>query len=138
MPKTNQQANTESTSPASTALVPTQHSSNESNPLTSKWAMVAAVGIGAALIEVELIPGMLLGVAAMLVPSLLPRIGEAVRPVVKGAVRAGYSIAESTKETVAGANEHLQDIVAEVRSEQSGAQSSHAVTATPHPSTQPA
>ncbi|MDQ6707593.1 MAG: DUF5132 domain-containing protein [Acidobacteriota bacterium] len=80
-------------------------------------ATVAAVGIGVALIEAELIPGMLIGVAAMLAPNLLPRIGNALRPFVKGAVRAGYAVVEKTKETVGEASEHMQDIVAEVKSE---------------------
>jgi hypothetical protein len=88
------------------------------NPLASKAATVALVGLGVALIEVELIPGMLIGIAAMLAPSLLPRIGNALRPMLKSAVRAGYAIADKTKETVSEASEQLQDIVAEVRSEQ--------------------
>lgn len=124
MPKANQPTTAPET-PTSTALVPTPHTTEDPNALTSKLATVAAVGIGAALIEVELIPGMLLGVAAMLVPNLLPRLGSGLRPLVKGAVRAGYSVAERTKETVAEANEHFQDIVAEVRSEQNTGQTTH-------------
>ncbi len=87
------------------------------NPLTSKVATVAAVALGVALIEVELIPGMLIGVAAMVAPNLLPRMGNALRPFLKSAVRAGYTIVEKTKETVSEASEQMQDIVAEVRSE---------------------
>ena len=86
--------------------------------IASKIATVAAIGIGAALIEAELIPGILLGVAAMLAPDLLPKIGRGMRPFIKGAVRAGYSVAERTKETIAEATEQFQDIVAEVKSEQ--------------------
>lgn len=128
-PKAQQQPNTHDATPhdatpTSTSLVPTQHK-EESSELTSKLATVAAVGIGAALIEVELIPGMLLGVAAMLIPNLLPQLGNGIRPLVKGAVRAGYSVAERTKGTVAEASEHFQDIMAEVRSEQGAAPSSH-------------
>jgi len=129
-PKAQQPPNTHDAAPhdatpTSTALVPTQHK-EESSELTSKLATVAAVGIGAALIEVELIPGMLLGVAAMLIPNLLPRLGNGIRPLVKGAVRAGYSVAERTKGTVAEASEHFQDIMAEVRSEQGATPSPHA------------
>jgi len=101
-----------------TTVVPSP-SIDLSNPLSSKLATVAVVALGAALIEVELIPGMLLGVAAMLAPNLLPRVGNALRPMIKGAVRAGYSIAEKAKETASEASEQMQDIVAEVRSEQS-------------------
>jgi hypothetical protein len=79
---------------------------------------VAAIGIGVALIEAELIPGMLIGIAAMLAPNFLPKLGSGLRPLLKGAVRAGYALVDRTKETVAEASEQLQDIVAEVKSEQ--------------------
>lgn len=92
----------------------------ETSSLADKALTVAAVGVAAALIEVELIPGMLLGVAAMLAPNLVPKIGGALRPVVKSAVRAGYNVAAKTRESVAEASEQFQDIVAEVKSEQHG------------------
>src|SRR5689334_3898496 len=92
----------------------------ENTSLTDKALTVAAVGVAAALIEVELIPGMLLGVAAMLAPNLLPKIGNGLRPLVKGAVRAGYNVASKARETVAEAGEQLQDIVAEVKAEEHG------------------
>lgn len=92
----------------------------EEQSFGNKALTVAAVGVAAALIEVELIPGMLIGVAAMLAPNLLPKVGNGLRPLIKGAVRAGYSVAERTKETFAEAGEQLQDIVAEVKAEQNG------------------
>lgn len=146
MPKTHQQSNTqEDTAANTTANTATssgqtvkQNQPADQNELSSKLATVAAVGIGAALIEVELIPGMLLGVAAMLIPNLLPRLGNGIRPIVKGAVRAGYSVAERTKETVAEASEHFQDIVAEVRSEQNTGHSPQFASSTSGESTQPA
>jgi Protein of unknown function (DUF5132) len=92
----------------------------DTGSMADKALTVAAVGVAAALIEVELIPGMLLGVAAMLAPNLLPKVGNALRPVVKSAVRAGYNVAAKTRESVAEASEQFQDIVAEVKSEQHG------------------
>jgi|SRR5579884_621315 len=89
----------------------------ETNPLANKIATVAVIGLGAALIEAELIPGILIGAAAMLMPDMFPKLGRALRPFVKGAVRAGYAVADRTRETVAEANEQLQDIVAEVKAE---------------------
>jgi hypothetical protein len=86
---------------------------------------VALVGLGVALIEVELIPGMLIGVAAMMFPKLAPRLGNVVRPLVKSAVRAGVVITERARETVAEATEQVQDIVAEVRAEYQPAYSGH-------------
>jgi len=97
---------------------PATGSDDEENILGSRLATVAAVGIAAALIEVELIPGMLLGIGAMLAPNILNRLGSGLRPLVKGAVRAGYALVEKTKETVAEASEQYHDIVAEVESEQ--------------------
>lgn len=98
----------------------------------SKLATVAVVAAAVALIEVELIPGMLIGVAAMMAPKFLPRLGNAIRPMVKSAVRAGYALAERTKETVAEASEHFQDITAEVRAEQDHVQASPATPHTEH------
>lgn len=85
--------------------------------LGTQLATVAAAGLAVALIEVDWIPGLLIGAAAWMAPNLLPRVGEATRPLVKGAVRAGYSVVEGTRETVAEASEQFQDIVAEVRAE---------------------
>ena len=104
--------------PQSATPQPPIQASSDDSTLTNKALTVAAVGVAAALIEVELIPGMLLGVAAMLVPNLLPRIGNGLRPLIKGTIRAGYSVAERAKETVAEAGEQFQDIVAEVKAEQ--------------------
>lgn len=99
------------------AITPEVVGDNGLTPLGSKVATVALVGLGAALIEVELIPGILLGVAAMMAPDVMPKLGRILRPMVKGTVRAGYAFADKTREMVAEAGEHIDDIVAEVRSE---------------------
>lgn len=78
---------------------------------------VALVGLGVALIEEELLAGMAIGVAAMAFPALVPRMGAALRPLLKSAVRAGYGVAARTRETVAEMSEQFQDVVAEVRAE---------------------
>ena len=96
----------------------TQETQEVKGSLGSRVATVALVGLGAALIEAELIPGILLGAAAMAMPSLLPKLGRALRPVVKETVRVGYSIADRTRESVAEVGEQFQDMVAEVKSEQ--------------------
>lgn len=114
MAKTETEKTPRSVKPANILLA---DKDDQADGLASKAATVAIIGLGIALIEVELIPGMLLGVAAVLAPNLLPKLGRAIRPLLKGAVRAGYAMAERTRETVAEAGEHLQDIVAEVKSE---------------------
>ncbi len=90
---------------------------DKGNTLGNKIATVAVVGLGVALIEAELIPGLLLGVAAMMVPDLFPRLGQTLRPLVKGTIRAGYAMADRARETMAEAGEQVEDIVAEVKAE---------------------
>lgn len=78
----------------------------------------AAVVVGAALIEVELIPGIIIGAGAILLSKLFPQVGRYVRPAIKGAVRAGFSMAQKAREVVAEASEQVHDLVAEVKHEQ--------------------
>jgi hypothetical protein len=83
----------------------------------SRLATVAVVGLGVALIEAELIPGMLIGIGAMLAPDLMSKLGTGLRPLLKSAIRGGYALAEKAKETIAEASEQYQDMIAEVHSE---------------------
>jgi Protein of unknown function (DUF5132) len=78
-----------------------------------KIATIAVIGVGAALISAELIPGMLIGLAAAFVPGLGPKL----RPMIKSTIRAGYAAVHKTREMVAEASEQMQDVVAEARSE---------------------
>ena len=102
-----------SASPQASSSVSTE----DANDIGNKIATVAIVGLGAALIEAELIPGILIGAAAMLMPNVFPKFGKALRPLVKQTVRAGYALAGRAREGVAELNEQVQDIVAEVKSE---------------------
>jgi hypothetical protein len=65
----------------------------------------------------ELLPGMAIGVAAAMGPKLLPTVGGVLRPIVRTAVRAGYSTALMTRGVVAEAGEQVQDMLAEARAE---------------------
>jgi hypothetical protein len=49
-------------------------------------ATVAVVGIGAAVFEAALLPGIVLGVAAMWLPRYYPKMGEALKPLFKSNV----------------------------------------------------
>jgi len=102
---------------AAKAKVNASESSDRPSGIAETIAAVAVVGIGAALIEVELIPGILIGVGAMLLPKLVPGFAAAMRPVVRTAIRGGYSAALKTKEAIAEAREQVEDIVAEARAE---------------------
>ena len=81
-------------------------------------ATAAAIVVGAALIELELIPGLLIGAGAILLGKFFPQMGDYVRPAVKGAVRAGFAVTHKAREVMAEASEQVQDMVAEVRHEQ--------------------
>lgn len=100
----------------------TSETENGNSDTGSKLATVAAVALGVALIEIELIPGMLIGVAAMIAPRFLPRLGSSLRPLMKTAMRAGYATFEKTKEVMAEASEQFQDVAAEARHDQDVAQ----------------
>jgi hypothetical protein len=90
--------------------------------LVAKVATVAVVGVGAALISVELIPGLLIGAAAALLPNFMPKLGKSLRPAMRSTVRASYKLAQKTRETFAEAGEQMQDMVAEARLEHTEAQ----------------
>jgi hypothetical protein len=91
--------------------------SEDSGDLLPTVATVAVVGIGAAVFEAALLPGLVLGVAAMCVPRFYRQIGSALDPLFKSTVRGAYQIGQKTREMVAEAQEQVQDIVAEVDAE---------------------
>jgi len=85
----------------------------KSDDIIAKAATIAVVGVGVALISTELIPGMLIGVAA----ALLPGIGPKMRPFLKSTVKAGYSAVRKTREMISEAGEQMQDMIAEAKAE---------------------
>jgi hypothetical protein len=85
----------------------------KNDDILAKAATIAVVGVGVALISAELIPGMLIGVAA----AFLPGLGPKVRPFLKNTVKAGYSAVRKTREMMAEASEQMQDMLAEAKAE---------------------
>ena len=81
---------------------------------------VAAVGIGAATFEVALLPGVLLGVAAMWLPH---DVRQAFSPLVKSTVCGVYRLGERTgdgaKALITDMRQQVREIVAEVDAENS-------------------
>lgn len=88
-------------------------SATKNDDIIAKAATIAVVGVGVALISTELIPGMLIGVAA----AFLPGIGPKMRPFLKNTVKAGYSAVRKTREMMAEASEQVQDMLAEAKAE---------------------
>jgi len=85
--------------------------------LVATAATVAVVGVGAAVFEAALLPGIVLGVAAMWLPQYFPKMGEALNPLVRSTVRGAYKISHKTREMMAEAQEQFHDIAAEVHAE---------------------
>ncbi|MGD0562750.1 MAG: DUF5132 domain-containing protein [Roseiarcus sp.] len=96
---------------------PIEDVQDDQRNLLTTAAAVAVVGVGVAVFEAALLPGVVLGVAAMLVPKVLPNVGAAMAPLLRTTVRGAYVFGQRTKEMVAEAQEHVNDIVAEVHAE---------------------
>jgi hypothetical protein len=92
-------------------------------------ATVGVVAVGAALWEVALLPGIALGVAAMLAPKYVPRVSSALTPMFRSSVRGVYKFGQKTREMMAEAKEQVNDIVAEVHAEGDAATKAEAAPA---------
>ena len=84
---------------------------------TPNLATAALIGTGVAILEPELIPGLLIGAGVALAPKLLPAMGTLLRPFVKAVVKTGYEITSGVREAAADAREQMEDMVAEARAE---------------------
>jgi uncharacterized protein DUF5132 len=87
------------------------------NEVVTVAATVGVVAVGVALFEAALLPGMVIGVAAMLAPKYVPKMGAVLTPMFKSTVRGAYKFGQKTREMVAEAKEQVHDIVAEVHAE---------------------
>ncbi len=92
-------------------------SNARTNEAVTVAATVGVVAVGAALFEVALLPGIALGVAAMLAPKYVPKVGAALTPMFRSSVRGAYKLGQKTREMMAEAKEQMHDIVAEVHAE---------------------
>jgi hypothetical protein len=84
---------------------------------TTKAATVGVIFVGAALVEVALIPGMVIGAAAILAPKYAPQVGATLQPLFRSLVRGAYKFGRKAREAAAEATEQVHDIVAEVHAE---------------------
>jgi hypothetical protein len=95
----------------------TAHEEHETGGLNKTVATVAVVAAGAALFEAALLPGIVIGVAAVAAPKYLPKLAGALNPLFKSTVRGTYKFAQKSREMFAEAQEQVHDIVAEVKHE---------------------
>lgn len=91
--------------------------SSKNMDMVGTVATVSVVAAGVVLMEAALLPGMILGVAAVAAPNVLPKVGSMFAPVFKSAVRGVYKMGRKTRELAVEAQEHVEDIVAEVNAE---------------------
>jgi hypothetical protein len=98
--------------------IPEEQHEQEEGGINKTVATVVVVAAGAAIFEAALLPGIVLGVAAMAAPKYLPKLANALGPVFKSTVRGTFKLAQKSKEAFAEAQEHVNDIVAEVRAEE--------------------
>ncbi len=105
------------TAPEAATEATTNSFTKPSEELMTKIATVGAIGVVAALFEVALIPGMLIGVGAMLVPAALPKLAEGAQPLFRKTVRGAYKLGQKTRHAFAEAQEQVHDIVAEANAE---------------------
>ena len=66
-------------------------------------------------------PSLAVGIGvALLAPVILPAVASIFRPLVKGAVRGGLTLADSVKEFTASTGEQMSDLYAEAKAEHYG------------------
>src|SRR5438552_2715482 len=93
----------------------------EDDGFSLQLGSAALVGLGVLALSAELLPGMLLGVAAMALPKLVPQVGDVLRPLTASAVSLGSDAARAAQSAVAEAGEQIQDLMAEVEAEKRAA-----------------
>lgn len=81
-------------------------------------ATIGVIGVAAALIDVALIPGIVIGVAAAYAPKYVTNLGERLTPLFNYTVRGAYKVTRSARSAVAEAQERMHDIAAEVEAEE--------------------
>src|SRR5215475_12206282 len=91
------------------------HEDHENGGLNKTVATVAVVAAGAALFEAALLPGIVIGVAAVAAPKYLPKLGAALNPLFKSTVRGTYKLAQKSREMFAEAKEQVHDTLAELK-----------------------
>jgi len=92
---------------------PIEEAPDDQGEIIATAATIAVVVVGAAVFEASLLPGLVLGVLAALVPRVMPSIGSAMVPMFRSTVRGGSRLGRRAREVVAEAQEHVNDIFAE-------------------------
>jgi hypothetical protein len=81
-------------------------------------ATIGVIGVAAALFDIALIPGIVIGVAAAYAPKYVPGLGDRLQPLFDYTIRGAYKVTRSARSAVAEAQERVHDIAAEVAAEE--------------------
>ena len=90
---------------------------------------IGVIGVAAALFDVALIPGIIIGVAAAYAPKYVTNLGERLQPLFDYTVRGAYKVSRSVRGAAAEAQERMHDIAAEVEAEDAAAEGNGAASA---------
>jgi len=99
------------------APAPKTEAENRCSEAATTATVVGVVAVGALIFEAALIPGVILGVGAMLVPKVLPRLGEGLQPAFRATVRGAYKAGRTARHAFAEAKEQVHDVVAEAKAD---------------------
>ncbi len=106
--------------------------SGEGPNIATTVATIGLIGVAAAVIDLALIPGIIIGVAAAYAPKYVPNLGERLQPLFNYTVRGAYKVTRTARSAVAEAQERMHDLAAEVDAEEAaelnGAAPAHAAS----------
>ena len=86
--------------------------------LTSAVATVGPLGAGVLIFEAALVPGILMGIAAIAVSKRTTDVKYTLYPIVKSTIRSLQSTGQHAKELIAETQERMEDILAEIDADQ--------------------
>jgi hypothetical protein len=99
-----------------------EETDQSSTDFAAEVATIGVVAVGVAVVSAELLPGVVIGVAAALAPKYLPKLGERLEPLFKSTVRGAYKLGRKARFAVGEIQERVNDITAEVKAEEESAE----------------
>jgi hypothetical protein len=101
----------------------------EQTDVVTTVTTIGVIGVAAALFDLALIPGIIIGVAAAYAPKYVPQIGERLQPLFSYTVRGAYKATRKARSAIAEAQERMHDIAAEVEAEEAATDANGALPA---------
>jgi len=90
----------------------------DNDDFVAEVATIGVVAAGVAIVEVALLPGVVIGVAAALAPRFLPKMSTRLKPLFNSTVRGVYKLGRKARSAVGEFQERVDDITAEVKAEE--------------------